>query len=247
MKENILRMENIEKWFGKVHALRGVDFSVDEGEVVGLVGENGAGKSTLIKIISGLYLPDTGKIYWRGKEVEIDSVKRARELGIETVHQGGLTIGILSVSDNIFLTREVKKSIGPIKIIDKEKQNRIAAQLTSELGLGIESSEQEVRLCSGGEKQGTAIARALQFKAELLILDEPTVGLAPSGRRKIIDFVKRIKERKLGCIFSTPDIYRASPVADRFIVLVRGKMVKEIVNTECLDLEEVEELLRINR
>lgn len=172
-------MEKIEKWFGKVHVLRGVDFSVDEGEVVGLVGENGAGKS-----------------------------------------------------------------IGPIKIIDKEKQ-KIVVQLTSELGLEIESPEQGIQLCSGGEKQGTAIARALQYEAELLILEEPTVGLAPSGRRKIIDFVKRIKERKLGCIFSTPDIYRASPVADRFFVLVRGKIVEEIENTEDLDLEEVEELIKV--
>jgi simple sugar transport system ATP-binding protein len=247
MQENILRMDRIEKWFGKAHALKGVDFSVNEGEVVGLVGENGAGKSTLIKIISGLYPPNEGEIYWKGNKVKIDSVKKARELGIETVHEGGLTIGILSVADNIFLTREIKKYFGPIRIIDKEKQSKIAAQLTSGLGLGIESPEQEVRLCSGGEKQGTAIARALQFKAELLVLDEPDVGLAPSGRRKIIDFVRRVKERKLGCIFSTPDVYRASPVADRLVVLVRGKIVEEIENRENLDLEKVEELMRIKR
>jgi simple sugar transport system ATP-binding protein len=247
MRENIIRTEKIEKSFGRVHALRGVSFSVDKGEVVGLVGENGAGKSTLIKTISGLYPPDRGKIFWKGKEVKVKSVKKARELGIETVHQGGLTIGILSVSDNIFLTREVKKSIGPIRIIDRKKQQKIAAQLTSELGLGIKTPEQEVRLCSGGERQGTAIARALQFNSELLILDEPTDGLAPSGRRKIVDFVNTIRQRKLGCIFSTPDVYLASPVADRFIVLVDGRIVEEIENTEDLDLEEVEEKLRIRR
>jgi len=99
-------MEKIEKWYGKVHALKGIDFSVDEGEIVGLIGENGAGKSTLIKIISGLYPPDKGGIYWEGKEVKIGSVKKARELGIETVHQSRLTIDTLDVSDNIFLGRE---------------------------------------------------------------------------------------------------------------------------------------------
>ncbi len=245
MQKNILKMEKIEKWYGKVHALRGIDFSVDEGEIVGLIGENGAGKTTLIKIISGLYPPDKGEIYWKGKEVKIDSVKKARELGIETVHQGGLTIGVMNVSDNIFLARELKKTIGPMKIIDKIKQNERAIQLTSELGLEIESPEKEVQLCSGGERQGIAIARALQFKAKLLILDEPTAGMAPRGRHKIIDFIKRIKERKLSVIFSTPDVYRASPVVDRFFIIVRGKIVEEIENTETLDLEEVEELMKI--
>lgn len=245
MQKNILKMKKIEKWYGKVHALKGVDFSVDEGEIVGLIGENGAGKSTLIKIISGLCPPDKGGIYWEGKEVKIDSVKKARKLGIETVHQGGLTIGVMSVSDNIFLGRELKKTIGTMKIIDKIKQNERAIQLTSELGLEIESPEKEVRLCSGGEKQGIEVARAIEFEAKLLILDEPTVGVASRGRNKIMDFIKRIKERKLSVIFSTPDVYRASPVVDRLFIVVRGKIVKEIKNTETLDLEEVEELMKI--
>ena len=200
MQKNILKMEKVEKWYGKVHAIKGIDFSVDEGEVVGLVGGNGAGKSTLIKIISGLFPPDKGKIYWKGEEVNIDSVKKARELGIETVHQGGLTIDIMNVRDNIFLTREIKKNIGPMKIIDKNRQNEKTVYLTTELGLKIESPEKEVRLCSGGEKQGVAIARALQFEAKLLILDEPTVGLTIEGLKKLKEFIRKVTNRKTGCI-----------------------------------------------
>lgn len=245
MDSVLLELKNIEKWYGKVHALKGVNFHVNSGEVVGLIGENGAGKSTLIKIISGFLQPDKGEIFWKGENVKIESIKKARKLGIETVHQGGLTIGILSVSDNIFLTREIKKTFGPFKIIDRKKQSEIAERLTSELGLGISTADQEVRLCSGGERQGTAISRALQFKAELLILDEPTVGVAPSGRKKVIDFIKKVKDKNVGCILSTPDIYRASVVADRFVTIVRGEIKSETYNTEDLDLEEVENKLKI--
>jgi len=247
MLNNIIKMENIEKWYGKVHALKGVDFSVSEGEVVGLIGENGAGKSSLIKIISGLFPPDKGKIYWEGREVTIDSVKKARELGIETVHQGGLTINYMSVADNIFLAREIKKNVGPLKIIDKVKQNEKAIQLTSELGLKIDSPEKEVRLCSGGEKQGVAIARALYYKSKLLILDEPTEGIAPSGQKNILDFVRKIKEKNLSCIFSTPDVYIASPVVDRYVIIAQGKIIGEINNIATLDLEEIEEMMILKR
>jgi len=242
MQENILRMEKIEKWFGKVHALRGVDFSVDEGEVVGLVGENGAGKSTLIKIISGLYSPDKGKIYWKGKEVEIDSVKKARELGIETVHQSRLTIDTLDVSENIFLAREIKKSIGPIKIIDKEKQKKIAVQLTSELGLEIESPEQEVRLCSSAEKQGIEIARALEFEAELLILDEPTVGLTIEGIDQLRRFVHKVTKKGTGCIFISHNFRHILDLADKFVIMARGNIMEKLPN-EDIDVEKIEELI----
>ena len=198
VQNNILRMEDIEKWHGKVHAVKGVAFSVDKGEVVGLLGENGAGKSTLIKIISGLYPPDNGKIYWKGNDVRIGSVKKARELGIETVHQNRLTIDPLDVSENIFLGREIKRRLGPLRYIDKVKENEKAAQLTAELGLRIDSPEREVQLCSGAEKQGIEVARAIEFHAELLILDEPTVGLNIEGIDQLRRFIKKITDQGTG-------------------------------------------------
>lgn len=237
----MLRVENLRKAFGRVQALSGVSLSVEEGEVLALVGDNGAGKSTLIRIISGLHQPDGGRVFWKEEEVRIRSVQDARRLGIETVHEGGLTIGILSVSDNIFLTREIKKSFGPFKIIDRRRQNEVAARMTAELGLGIDSPDQEIRFCSGGERQGAAIVRALQYQSSLVILDEPTQGLAPGAVHKIFEFVRKLKEKKLSCIFATPDVYRAAPVADRFAVLVNGRLVDILPNTPGLDLEAVEE------
>jgi simple sugar transport system ATP-binding protein len=243
-KMNILKMENIHKWFGKVHALAGVDFSVDAGEVVGLIGENGAGKSTLIKIISGIYPPDEGKIYWKGKEVSIPSVEKARELGIETVHQDRAVIGTLSVAENIFLAREPKKAVGPLKIIDHNKMRKRAVELTKELGLKIDSPTKEARLCSGGERQGVAVARALQFEAELVILDEPDAGLATSGRLKIYNFIKKLSREERGCVYVTPDAYRAVPIADRFVVLANGKVMADIINKD-LSANRLESLMRI--
>ncbi len=242
MKKNIVKMEKIEKWYGKVHALRGIDFSVDEGEIVGLIGENGAGKTTLIKIISGLYPPDKGEIYWKGKEVKIDSVKKARELGIETVHQGGLTIGVMNVSDNIFLARELKKTIGPMKIIDKIKQNERAIQLTSELGLEIESPEKEVQLCSGGERQGIEVARAIEFEAKLLILDEPTIGLTIEGIDQLERFIRKMTKKKTGCIFITHNFRHILDIADRFVIMARGNIVAKLSNKN-IKVEEIEEFI----
>jgi simple sugar transport system ATP-binding protein len=248
MLNNIIKMENIEKWYGKVHALKGVDFSVSEGEVVGLIGENGAGKSSLIKIISGLFPPDKGKIYWEGREVTIDSVKKARELGIETIHQNRLTIDTLDVSENIFLSREIKKNIGPLKIIDKVKQNEKAIQLTSELGLKIDSPEEEVRLCSGGEKQGVAIARALYYKSKLLILDEPTVGLTIEGIRQLKKYIKKItNENNAGCIFITHNFRHIIDIADRYVVLIRGSIVNELSNKNIKVKDLVKEFFYVTR
>ncbi len=239
----MLRLENISKSFGRVQALNSVNLTVAQGQVLGLIGDNGAGKSTLVKIISGLLRPDSGQIFWRGQPVEIGSVKRARALGIEAVHEGGLTIGILSVSDNIFLTRELKKSFGPFKIIDRRRQDQVAAAMTAELGLAIDSPQQEIRFCSGGERQGAAIVRALQHQSSLVILDEPTSGLAPGAVHKIFDFVRKLKEKNLSCIFVTPDIYRAAEVADSFAIMVNGALLETIDNGPNLNLDEVEERL----
>lgn len=241
LEANILRVEHIEKWYERVHALKGVDFAVDRGEVVALVGENGAGKSTLIKIVSGLFPADAGKVFWKGKEVKIESVKKAREFGIETVHQTRLTIDTLDVSENVFLARELKKRLGPIRYIDKTKQDDRVTRLISELGLGI-SPEKAVQLCSGAEKQGIEVARALEFRAELLILDEPTVGLNLAGIDQLKKFVRRMTERNMGCIFITHNFRDVLDLADRFVVMVRGAIVANLPNQN-LSVEGIESLL----
>jgi simple sugar transport system ATP-binding protein len=237
----LIRVEDIYKWYGKVQALKGINLEVYPGEVVGLIGDNGAGKSTLIKILSGVLYKNRGKIYWKGKEVNIFSVKEARNLGIETVYQDQAVIGCLSVAQNIFMGRQPVKSWGPIKILDKSKMRKEAERLAKDLKLHIPSVNQEVRFCSGGERQGVAISRAMYFKAKLVILDEPTTALAVSGVNKVLNFITRLKEEKIASIFVTHNLYHVYPVADRFVVLSRGEKVADVKKEET-NIQDLENL-----
>ena len=237
----LVRMKNIYKWFGKVCALDNVDFEIYEGEAVGLIGENGAGKSTLIKILSGVIQPDRGEIFFEEKKIDRISVKNIRNLGIETVFQEQALIDCFDVGRNIFLTREPIIKIGPIEIINYRKMYKEAVNPIRMLGLGV-SPKQEVRYCSGGERQGVAIGRAMQFKAKLVILDEPTRALSIQGVRQVHSFIKKLKERKVAVIFITHDIHHVFALVDRFVVLSRGKKILEH-EKKGITVEEVENLL----
>jgi len=237
----LLEMRNIHKFFGKVHALKGVDFTVNKGEIVGLIGDNGAGKSTLIKIVSGVIPPDAGEIFWEGRKVEIRSVKDARSLGIETVFQEQALIDFFSASRNIFLGREPLIKIGPFGIIDYKKMNSEAMGLLKELRLRA-SPEVEVRFLSGGEKQGVAVARAIKFKSKLVILDEPTRALSVAGVAQVMEFVKRLKREEIACIFITHTLSHVYPIADRIVMLSRGVKVLD-VEKEAYTIEELEDLI----
>lgn len=240
-EEPLLRMEDIHKWYGSVHALKGVDFTVYPGEIVGLIGDNGAGKSTLIEIITGVHPPTEGEIYWKGAETEIPSVTKARELNIETVYQDQAVVESRSVAQNVFLGRERTFSIGPFDFLKKEEMRREAEELTRDLGLNIASPDQEVRFCSGGEKQGVAIARAMYFDAELVILDEPTTALALTGVQKVLDFIRQLKESGTACIFITHNLHHGYSISDRFVVLSRGEKVADI-EKENTDVDELESI-----
>lgn len=242
MEVPLIRMENIYKWFGKTYALRDVNFEVGDGETVGLIGGNGAGKSTLIKILSGNFPPTKGKIYFKGKEIEIKTPKDAIDLGIETVHQDHSLIAERNVAQNLFLGREITMSIGPIKLLDTKKMKAIAMEKTKELGLNISSPDQEIRFFSGGEKQGIAIARTMQFKAKLIILDEPTTALSVKGYKQVLKFITHLKERGVGSVFITHNINHVYPVADRFVILSRGKVIKN-VKKEDTSIKTIEDLL----
>jgi len=237
----LIRMQNIYKWFGKVCALNNADFEICEGEIVGLIGDNGAGKSTLIKILSGVIQPDRGEIYYRGKKLNRLSVKDMRNLGIETVFQEQALIDCFDVGRNIFLTREPIIKLGPIKIINYHKMYEKALNPLKALGLGV-SPKQEVSFCSGGERQGVAISRAMQFKAKLVILDEPTRALSIQGVRQVDSFIRKLKEKKIAVIFITHDIHHVFSLADRFMVLSRGKKILEIEKKD-FTAEDLENLL----
>jgi len=238
----LIKVEDIYKWYGKVQALKGINLEIYPGEIVGLIGDNGAGKSALIKILSGVLSKNRGKIYWKGEGVNIFSVKEARNLGIETVYQDQAVIGCLSVAQNIFMGRQPVKSWGPIKILDKNKMRKESEELAKDLKLHIPSLDQEVRFCSGGERQGVAISRAMYFKAKLVILDEPTTALAVSGVNKVLNFITRLKEEKIASIFVTHNLHHVYPVADRFVVLSRGEKVADVKKeeTSIQDLENLQ-------
>jgi len=240
-RDDLLRMEDIQKWYGAVRALDGIDFRVDAGEIVGLIGDNGAGKSTLIEILAGVQSQSSGDIYWNGDPVEIRSVEEARELNIETVFQDQAVIENRSVAENIFLGRELTRSIGPLELLDMDRMREEAAELTEELDLTIATPDQEVRFCSGGEKQGVAIARALYFDAELIILDEPTTALAVSGVQTVLNFIEQLRESGTACVFITHNLRHVYSVADRFVVLSNGEKVADL-EKEATNVDELESL-----
>lgn len=228
----MLEMRNISKRFGEVQALRDVDFVVASREVVGLVGDNGAGKSTLIKIVTGYYQQDSGEVYFKGQKLEDLSVAKARQLGIETVYQERALADLQTLWRNIFMGRELTTRYGFLDV-GKMKQETEKLMVGS---MGFTSAavapDSVVRTFSGGEKQGVAIVRALYFDAELIILDEPTMGLSLSETRKLLDFIGGIKAAGKSCIFIDHNIFHVYSVADRVVVLDRGMVAGEFLTKD---------------
>jgi len=221
----LMKVVNVKKKFGHVEALRGVNLDIGKNEVVGLLGDNGAGKSTLIKMITGVYEPDDGDLYWKDRKLKNYSVSKARDLGIETVFQDRALSEQHTLWKNVFMGRELTNWWGQIDI-KKEKED--TKELMKER-MGFTSSaitsDAIIANLSGGEKQGVAISRALYFDADLIILDEPTTGLSLSETQKVLGFVEEIKKAGKSCIFITHNLYHVYPVADRVIIIDRGMII----------------------
>lgn len=226
MESHLVELRNVSKAFGKVRALRNVTLHVEEAEVVGLIGDNGAGKSTLIKIISGVHAPDSGEIHIRGQKMNHWTVAAARQSGIETVYQDKALAEQQTIARNIFMGRERTGFLGFIKT----RQERTEAdRLMREIGFTskVFSPDSVVATLSGGERQGVAIARALFFEADLIILDEPTTALSLTESEKVFGFVRQAKREGCSSIFISHNIYHAYDVSDRFVILDRGTIVLE--------------------
>jgi len=218
-EKSLVKMAGVHKWFGKVHALKGVDFEIRHSEIVGLVGDNGAGKSTLIKVLSGYHLADKGEISFEGKRVNITSSLDARKLGIETVYQEQALAPNMSISRNIFMGRELVRSLG---FMDKKAMDGGSMEALKSIGLHLRSPDALIAMLSGGERQGVAIARVLHFKAKLVILDEPTIALSVKEAQQVLEFIKQLRREGVSVIFITHNLYHVFPSADRFVVLTRG-------------------------
>lgn len=238
MAERLIELRDITKSYGNVYALGGVSLTVNDGEVVGLIGDNGAGKSTLIKILAGVVAPTSGEIIVRGKPVSGWNAARSREAGIETVFQDRALAVQQSIVRNIFMGRELGGRFGFLKI-DKEISE--AGRLMREIGFTskVFTPHSIVGQLSGGERQGVAIARALYKEAELIVLDEPTTALSLTETAKVFHFVRQVRASGRSILFIGHNIHHVFDIADRFVVLDRGKVALETDRTEIKSAEQL--------
>ncbi|MCA0046669.1 ATP-binding cassette domain-containing protein [Mesorhizobium sp. B283B1A] len=239
MAERIIELRDIKKSYGQVYALGGVDLSVDRGEVVGLIGDNGAGKSTLIKILSGVVRPTSGDILVRGQPVTGWSAARSRDAGIETVFQDRALAVQQTIVRNIFMGRELTGFMGFLRV---NKEIEEASRLMREIGFTskVFTPHSIVGQLSGGERQGVAIARAIYKQAELIILDEPTTALSLTETAKVFHFVRQVRASGRSILFIGHNIHHVFDIADRFVVLDRGKVA---LTTDRSQVKSAEELI----
>jgi ABC-type sugar transport system ATPase subunit len=239
--ENIwLRVAKISKHFGPVIALEAVDTSIRLGEVLALVGDNGAGKSTLVKLLSGAYLPSAGEITVSGSPVTIESPVQAKHLGIATIFQELALVENLTVYENIFLGREIVRPFLGLPILAKKKMRERVVQLIDELGSHIPSPAALVSELSGGQRQAVAIARAIDLETKLIIMDEPTAALAVAETRKVLRLIEQLRENGKAVLLVSHNLNDVFEVADRILVLRRGRKVVECQRSET----EPEEVVR---
>jgi fructose transport system ATP-binding protein len=224
----ILEARGLVKHFGQVVALDGADFELYPSEIVAIIGDNGAGKSTLIKSLSGALQPDDGEIRLDGERVRFRSPGDARRAGIETVYQDLAVAPSLDIASNIFLGREARWR-GPLglalRLLDKRRMRREAAQHFAELQIGVQSITQPVEDLSGGQRQGVAVARAAKWARRLAIMDEPTAALGVRETRQVLDLIQRVRERGLPVIIISHDMPHVFELADRILIMRLGKRV----------------------
>ena len=240
-----LELRHVSKSFGEVQALQDINFQLGRNEIVGLLGDNGAGKSTLIKIITGYYRPTSGEILFNGKRVDDLTVPRARQLGVETVYQERALAELQTLWRNIFLGREISTGLG---LLDIARMKAETHKLMSQ-SMGFTSSavnpDSRVGTFSGGERQGVAIVRALYFDAEIIILDEPTMGLSLKETAKLVSFVRGIKKAGKSAIFIDHNVVHVYDVADRIVVIDRGRIAGQFL-TKDMSLDSLmERMIRV--
>jgi simple sugar transport system ATP-binding protein len=235
-----LELHHISKSFGGVRVLKDVDFRLGTSEVVGLLGDNGAGKSTLIKIITGVHQPDEGEVLFNGERVDALTVQKARALGVETVYQERALAEQLPLWRNIFMGRAMG---GPLGFLKVGEMRRVTSELMGE-SMGFTSTaltpDTRVTGLSGGERQGLAIVRALHFQADIIILDEPTMGLSLKETEKLLHFVAGIRAAGKSAVFIDHNIFHVYSVADRIVVIDRGRVAGEFP-TSRYSLDEPDE------
>jgi len=237
----ILAARGLVKRYGRVTALDHADFDLMPNEILAVIGDNGAGKSSLIKALSGAVTPDEGTITLAGKEVRFSSPLEARGAGIETVYQNLALSPALSIADNMFLGREIRKPglVGKVfRTLDRTAMRKIARDKLTELGLmTIQNIDQAVETLSGGQRQGVAVARAAAFGSRVVILDEPTAALGVKESRRVLELMLDVKRRGLPIVLISHNMPHVFEVADRIHIHRLGKRIA-VVNPKDISMND---------
>ena len=221
----LVDVQGLSKNFGGIHAVENASCNLFPGEVVGLLGHNGAGKSTLIKVLSGVYPADGGKIFVHGQEHRFETPREARAAGIETIHQTLALAENLDAPSNLFLGREL---LTPWRMLDADRMEHEARQVIQRLNPNFKELRKPVRSMSGGQRQTVAIARALYFNARILIMDEPCAALGPAETRMVLDTILRLKQEGIGIFLISHDMADVFEVCDRVTVMKNGQVVDTV-------------------
>ena len=235
----ILSAVELYKHFGGLVAVDHVSLEVRAGEVVGLLGDNGAGKSTLIKMIAGVYEPDGGRLLLNGRDASFSSPQEARDAGIETIYQDLALCENLDAGANIFLGREpVRPMLVVLRAVDRQRMLVESRRILDQLDIRIPGLARPIRQMSGGQRQAVAIARAVYWNAQLMIMDEPTAALGVPEQRKVLALVRTLRERGVGVIIISHNLQDVLDVADRVVVMRHGRAVgeRQVADTNTSDL-----------
>jgi len=230
-----LEVRNIQKSFGGVHALQGVNFTINKGEVVGLLGDNGAGKSTLVRCVSGIHSPDEGEIIVNGQVVNIDSPLDARNVGIETVFQDLAMVPEFNITENLFLNREIKHKnpiLRRLGWLDKKAMEKKAKKALNRLNSRIPSFAEQIYRLSGGQRQAVAIARAVNWGADIVIMDEPTAALGVEQSAQVNELINLISSQGVAVLLISHNMQHVVETCDRAVVLYQGRSVADVAVSE---------------
>jgi simple sugar transport system ATP-binding protein len=244
MAEPLIEMRAITKHYGRIQALTDVTLTINRNEIVGLLGDNGAGKSTLIKVLSGAVPLTSGEIRIKGRPVDIRTTNDAIANGIETIYQDSALVPQLSIARNLFLGRELRKAPAFLDRLDLDEMNRVASELLRKVGItkNIPPST-PISALSGGERQAVAIARAMYFESDLIILDEPTNNLGVAETQGVLKFVRDARDSGHSCIFIAHNIHHVFKVVDRIVVMRRGRIVADDLSPRTSTIDEVEDII----
>lgn len=232
----VLTARGVSKHFGGLTAVDEVDFEIYPGEVVALLGDNGAGKSTLIKCISGVYRPEQGQVFFNDVDITHQPPADVRSRGIETIYQDLALAENLDVGANVFLGKEkTRRLFGLIPVTDDNTMRQEASGALDELDIHIPSLKQKLVNLSGGQRQAVAIARAMYWNAQLVIMDEPTAALGVPEQRKVLALIRSLREQDIPVILISHTMHDVMAVADRMVVMRRGRVVANIQRAEATE------------